>query len=91
MSEKDLARAVLLQAIFDATSEKTSEYNKLKRPTKKEKKDAIEFLSGNRCYRERLNLFCWMCGIDESSVIKFGKTIKKGGKNVRQIYSRDYD
>lgn len=83
MSEKDLARAVLLQAIYDATSKKTSEYDKHKRPTKREKKEAIEFLSGNRCYRERLTLFCMMCGIDEGSVIKFGQNIRKGGKNVR--------
>lgn len=91
MSEKDLARAVLLQAIYDATSTKMSMFIGHKRPTKKEKVEAIEFLSGDKRYRDRLTLFCVMCGIDESSVIRFGQKIKKGGKNVRQIYSRDYD
>lgn len=91
MSEKDLARAVLLQAIYDATSTKTSEYNRHKRPTKREKKEAIEFLSGNRCYRKRLELFCMMCGINEFAVIKFGQKIKKGGKNDNTIHSRVHD
>lgn len=83
MSEIDLARAVLLQAIYDATSGKITKWRKNNRPTRIDKEQAINFLSGERGYIERLDLWCSLLGINKESVISFGKRIKKGGKNGR--------
>lgn len=83
MTDRDLARAVLLQAIWDATSSKTTSYPKNRRPTRKEKEQAKDFLSGSKVYYERLKLWCDLCGISVDSVIEYGKRIKKGGKNGR--------
>lgn len=83
MSEMDLARAVLLQAIWDATSSRTSRFPGHKRPRKKDKVEARRFLCGQGSYRVFLKLWCEMAGIKTESVVKFGEKIKKGGKNDR--------
>ena len=87
---EDLARAVILQAIRDATL-KTVKYPDCWNPTKRDQDQAIRFLSGLGEYEIWLKFWCALAGIDYGSVVKFGKKVQKGGKNVRQIYSREYD
>lgn len=76
MAWEDLARAVLLRALDDATSKRTSKFRGHKTPTKKEKMEAIRFLRGTPYHKEWLEYWCQCSGIVESSVIEFGKKIK---------------
>ena len=87
---EDLAREVILQAIRDATL-RTTKYRDCYNPTKRDRMQAINFLSGRGEYEIWLKFWCALAGIDYGSVVKFGEKLTKGGKNVRQIYSRNHD
>ena len=81
---EDLARAVILKAIKDATR-KPVKYPSAERPTARDKRQAKAFLLGLGEYEIWLKFWCALSGIDYSSVVKFGEKLKKGGENVKQI------
>lgn len=79
MAWEDLARAVLLQAAYDALADTTGK--KHKNPSQQDKRDAIRFLQGKRPFRERLEMFCMMCGVESATVMKIMRDeelLKKG-------------
>lgn len=68
MAWEDLARAVLLRATYDALC--TSKCKKHKSPSQQEKRDATRFLQGKKPFRERLEMFCMMCGVNPECVMR---------------------
>ena len=88
MEYKDLARAVLLKAIKDATR-KTVQYASPEFPTETDKTRAIRFLLGRGEYAIWLKFWCNVAGIKVGSVKKYAETLQ-GGKNGERtkIYDR---
>ena len=88
MEYRDLANAVLMKAIEDATRE-TVEYGSSVYPSKTEKAKAIRFLLGLGEYAIWLKFWCNVAGIKVSSVKKYAETLQ-GGKNGERtkIYDR---
>ena len=70
--EKNLAYAVLGQAIADAIGKRVGTFN----PSKQEKLKARMFLRGLGDYGIWLKYWCEACGVDFSIVKKFGKSIR---------------
>ena len=69
--ERDLAFAVLAQAIADAIGRRIGGFS----PSKGERIRATLFLRGHGEYEEWLKYWCDACGIECSIIKKFGKSI----------------
>lgn len=77
---EDLARAVILKAIKDATL-KTVKYQSAEFPTERDKGRAISFLAGRGEYEIWLKFWCSLADIDFLSVKRFGEKIKERREN----------
>ena len=88
MDWEDLAKAVLMKALQDATS-RTVDYMSAEYPTKLEQEKARRFLRGLGKYSMWLSYWCDIAGIDESSVKKLGEQIEGGnyGKRIKMYSS----
>lgn len=77
MPEKDLAYAVIAQAIADALGKRIAGFS----PQKEEKKRAIKFLRGRGRYERWLKFWCGFLDTDYRFIQKFAENIKnQGGK-----------
>ena len=68
MAWEDLARAVLLRAAYDALC--TSKCKRHKSPSQKDKREATRFLQGKKPFRETLETWCLICGVNPACVMK---------------------
>ena len=74
---EDLARAVILKAIRDSVR-RTVKYTGKENPTKKDKKEAINFLQGRGKYEIWLRFWCDVAGVNFMAVKCLGEKIASG-------------